>query len=117
MLWLGAVDPAKAQAARSGGPPLASTHSSTFAPDRERTLRTDRYKVVERPSHDGGWRVELYDLAADPAERRDLAEEQPELASRLRAELDAVFAEVEPPPARELEPEELAALRALGYVR
>ncbi len=40
MLWLGAVDPAKAQAARSGGPPLASTHSSLFAPDRERTLRT-----------------------------------------------------------------------------
>jgi amidohydrolase len=40
MLWLGAVEPAKAQAARAGGPPLPSTHSSLFAPDRERTLRT-----------------------------------------------------------------------------
>jgi hippurate hydrolase len=40
MLWLGAVDPAKAQAARAGGPALPSTHSSLFAPDRERTLRT-----------------------------------------------------------------------------
>jgi amidohydrolase len=40
MLWLGAVDPARAQAARSGGPPLPSTHSSLFAPDRERTIRT-----------------------------------------------------------------------------
>ncbi|MBL8957173.1 MAG: amidohydrolase [Myxococcaceae bacterium] len=40
MLWLGAVDPAKAQAARAGGPPLPSTHSALFAPDRERTLRT-----------------------------------------------------------------------------
>jgi len=40
MLWLGAVEPAKAQAARTGGPPLPSTHSPLFAPDRERTLRT-----------------------------------------------------------------------------
>lgn len=40
MLWLGAAEPAKVQAARSGGPPLPSTHSSLFAPDRERALRT-----------------------------------------------------------------------------
>jgi hypothetical protein len=31
----------------------------------------------------------LYDLAADPAERRDVASEHPELVARARAELDA----------------------------
>lgn len=41
MLWLGAVDPARAHAAKQpGGAPLPSTHSAQFAPDRERTLRT-----------------------------------------------------------------------------
>jgi amidohydrolase len=40
MLWLGAVEPSKYAAARTSGAPLPSTHSSQFAPDRERTLRT-----------------------------------------------------------------------------
>jgi arylsulfatase A-like enzyme len=84
---------------------------------RERTLRNDRYKLVERPRPQGGWSVELYDLAADSAERRDLAIEQPALAERLRVELDAAFAGVAPAPAAELDPRDLEALRALGYVR
>jgi arylsulfatase A-like enzyme len=84
---------------------------------RERTLRTARYKLVERPRLEGGWRAELYDLEADPGETRDLAVERPELSERLRGELDASFASVEPPPALELAPRELEALRALGYVR
>jgi hippurate hydrolase len=36
LIWVGAVDPAKF----ASGAPLPSLHSSTFAPDRERTLRT-----------------------------------------------------------------------------
>jgi hippurate hydrolase len=39
-LWVGAVEPTKYSASQAGGPPLPSTHSSLFAPDRERTLRT-----------------------------------------------------------------------------
>ena len=39
-LWVGAVAPAKIEAAKAGGPPLPTTHSSLFAPDREPTLRT-----------------------------------------------------------------------------
>jgi len=37
-----------------------------------------------------GDRVELYDLASDPGERRDLAAEEPELSARLDALLDRV---------------------------
>jgi hippurate hydrolase len=39
-LWVGAVAPAKIEAAKAGGPPLPTTHSSLFAPEREPTLRT-----------------------------------------------------------------------------
>jgi hippurate hydrolase len=40
MLWVGAADPAKLEAAKASGTSLPSLHSATFAPDRERTLRT-----------------------------------------------------------------------------
>ena len=39
-LWIGAVPPEKYKAAKAGGPPLPTTHSSLFYPDREPTLRT-----------------------------------------------------------------------------
>jgi arylsulfatase len=84
---------------------------------RERTLRTTRYKLVERPRPEGGWSAALYDLEADPGETRDLAAGDPELAARLRRELDAAFRDVEAAAPPELEPRELEALRALGYVR
>jgi hippurate hydrolase len=40
VVWVGAVDPKKFDAAKAGGPPLPSLHSSEFAPDREPTIRT-----------------------------------------------------------------------------
>ena len=40
LLRIGAVEPAKYQAAMKNGTPLPSLHSSGFAPDRERTIRT-----------------------------------------------------------------------------
>ena len=50
-------------------------------------MRRGNWKAV-RPKFDGA--LELYDLAADPAETRDLAAEKPELTAefekRLRAE-------------------------------
>jgi hippurate hydrolase len=39
-LRIGAVEPAKYAAAVANGTPLPSLHSSEFAPDRERTIRT-----------------------------------------------------------------------------
>src|SRR5512132_3299057 len=40
ILWVGAVEPKKVEAAKAGGPSLPSLHSSGFAPDREPTIRT-----------------------------------------------------------------------------
>src|SRR4051812_7220833 len=40
LLRVGAAEPAKYEAARSSGTPLPSLHSSGFAPDRERTIKT-----------------------------------------------------------------------------
>lgn len=39
ILWLGAADPKAVAQAAEGGPPLPTTHSPLFAPDRERVLR------------------------------------------------------------------------------
>jgi len=40
LLWLGSVEPQRFEKARASGETLPSLHSSGFAPDRERTLRT-----------------------------------------------------------------------------
>jgi amidohydrolase len=40
IFWVGAVEPGRYAEAKKSGTPLPSTHSSAFAPDRERTLRT-----------------------------------------------------------------------------
>jgi hippurate hydrolase len=40
LLRIGAVEPSKYEAAMKNGTPLPSLHSSGFAPDRERTIRT-----------------------------------------------------------------------------
>jgi hippurate hydrolase len=39
-IWVGATEPAKFAAAKQSGERLPGLHSSLFAPDRERTLRT-----------------------------------------------------------------------------
>jgi arylsulfatase A-like enzyme len=49
-------------------------------------VRAGDWKLVER-LEDG--RLELYDLAKDPGETRDLALEEPAVAARLKATLDA----------------------------
>src|SRR5581483_2751120 len=52
-----------------------------------RAVRTDRWKLVYQPAPDGAhWR--LFDLAADPAERRDVAAEHPAETASLRRELE-----------------------------
>ncbi|MGW0810683.1 hypothetical protein [Nonomuraea sp. NPDC002799] len=58
-------------------------------------IRRGRWKLVRWAPHIGGagpdGRIELYDLATDIGERRDLAAARPELAEELRATLDAAI--------------------------
>ena len=54
-------------------------------------LIDNRYKLHKR-GRGGG---ELYDLVADPGERRNLAREKPEVAAKMKAALEAWQASVE----------------------
>ena len=74
-------------------------------------LRTDRYKYIRAP------RPELYDLAEDPAELRDLSADRPALVRELDQVLERRLARA-PTLAPELSPdaETRDRLAALGYV-
>jgi arylsulfatase A-like enzyme len=58
---------------------------------RKRGWRTPRWKLIRalEPDIYGFPLVELYDLACDPAEQRNLAAERPDVATQLAAEMDA----------------------------
>lgn len=82
-------------------------------------VRMGRYKLI------AGWRrtPELYDLESDPYEHHDLRDAEPETARRLQAELrrwleeeERLAAETAPVEKRELPPEVVDELRALGYL-
>ena len=45
--------------------------------------------IVPDATNEPGQRVELYDLARDPREKTDLADQQPEVVAHLLAELNA----------------------------
>jgi arylsulfatase A-like enzyme len=81
-------------------------------------LMTERWKVIV---HDAGNEVEVYDLAADPGEERDVAGEHPVLAGFARQRLNEL-AGAQPAstaPAADTPPldsETLERLRPLGYL-
>jgi choline-sulfatase len=76
------------------------------------TLREERWKFVRGASH------ELYDLAADPEESRDVVTAQPIDAERLATALEELTAELAAGPAQRLALDEASrrALESLGYV-
>jgi arylsulfatase A-like enzyme/Flp pilus assembly protein TadD len=74
------------------------------------SFRAGALKFVEAP------RPELYDLAADPHETRDLARERPSDAARLRSALAAFRRAERAGSAAPIDPGSAEKLRALGYV-
>jgi arylsulfatase A-like enzyme len=85
-------------------------------------LRRDRWKLIRN----GSGEEELYDLASDPRERRNLSNEAVEVREELSTRLAAWVAEMEEagqkegwfavPQAQGISPEERESLRALGYI-
>lgn len=85
----------------------------------QRSLRAyyrDRYKLIEASDD----RDELYDLAQDAAEEKNLTELSPELRTELRAQIQQLLTALARPGSREtLTPrtaDETARLQSLGYV-
>ncbi len=99
-------------------PLLAETYRPE-APRDKRALVLDGWKLI-RTMHPSERVVdELYDLRSDPDELQDLVVTQPGVASELAGELDAVVAAIgtgATPRGARLSQEELANLRALGYM-
>jgi tetratricopeptide (TPR) repeat protein len=81
----------------------------TFGWSSLHSMREGPLKYIDAP------RPELYDLAADPAESRDLAASRPADAARLRKALAAFRGEDRPAARTSVAPEVAERLRALGY--
>jgi len=76
-------------------------------------LRTGRYKYVDAP------KPELYDLATDPRETRNIYSQRTAIALAEKEKLASLRARLRPQnafPQRTLDPGTLARLRSLGYV-
>ena len=75
----------RAQLADPAAPAAKPAHA--FWSNGDRTVRTDRWRlIVDR----AGERAELFDLAADPLETRNVATAQPDVVRDLLARLDRV---------------------------
>jgi arylsulfatase A-like enzyme/Flp pilus assembly protein TadD len=108
-----------AQAVLDPSAPLGHVaYSETYFPryhfgwQHLRALRDGRYAYVEAPE------PELYDLAADPAETRNIYKAYSQRAEELRVKLEALAAarEDSAPTRQTMDPETLQRLAALGYV-
>jgi tetratricopeptide (TPR) repeat protein len=73
-------------------------------------IRTEAWKYVRAP------RPELYDLAADPGETKNLVDSHPDLAARFTAQLDDIRAREIAPAMPAMEDDVAEQLRSLGYV-
>ncbi len=52
-----------------------------------RAIIDGRYKLVVHEQKKGGSKQELFDLVADPAEKANLLEQQPDIAKKLQSDL------------------------------
>jgi arylsulfatase A-like enzyme len=99
---------------------------SGFALDYQRSITSERYKLVYVPDAGNrrimtGREIELYDLAADPGETRNLIDERPEVTAFLKRRLWRWMANGGPaapaPAAVRVEAAAEEQLRSLGYIR
>jgi arylsulfatase len=124
--------PAMAGAATPGEGRSLAGHWSTGAADTAAPARFSGGNLYGLPAvlvEDGPWRFllrangmqELYDVSRDPQERSNRVLEHPEIAERYRRALEPQLASLmhtgEGAVAQKLTPEQLEALKALGYVR
>ena len=75
-----------------------------------RGIRTERWSYIRAPE------PELYDLANDPRETRNIYYKYPEVSQRLNAWLDYFLAKGDALGLQEPDPETIARLRSLGYL-
>jgi arylsulfatase A-like enzyme len=93
-----------------------TVYSETFLPASSfgwspmRSVTNRRFRYVEAPL------PELYDLAADPGESRNLVSKLPEETRRLRRIVQSVETRTPASPNVRADPELAASLRSLGYL-
>lgn len=112
-------------------PVLSEVMAPGYVPGAPPPERTTAVRTTVRSVTLGGWKLieqdsgllELYDLAGDPGELHDLAESEPERVASMRVALGARVAAAvergagyERSPEMQLSADQLAALKALGYV-
>jgi tetratricopeptide (TPR) repeat protein len=97
-----------------GGAETAGVYAETYYPrihlgwSELHSLVDARYHLIDGP------RPELYDVARDPAERRDILSERPQVAAAMRTALASGISDFKPPvPATK---EERERLMSLGYL-
>lgn len=84
---------------------------------KQRMIRTAEWKLVHVPDAEGG-QDRLYRLRSEAGESEDVSADFPERVTQLRGLLDPILAsEPHRPADRELTPQEIEELRALGYVQ
>lgn len=99
-----------------GHPGRRTLYAESFAPLLDfgwsplRAIRSDGWKYIAAPE------PELYNAAADPAETRDVIEEEPARAAEMARRANAISPASLPAAASAMDPETQQRLQALGYV-
>ena len=107
--------PVFAESGRSYFPELVRRRVHNGVPGRFRAVVQGDFKLIYTPFADDAW--ELYDVAGDPHETRDLYSADHPAVAGLEAALEAWLARApKGAPPRHLLPEDEAALRELGYL-
>jgi tetratricopeptide (TPR) repeat protein len=112
---IGRGDPTRAVDIFAEPTPNRDSYAETLYPATAgwhplRALATRQWKLVMSSE------AELYDVAADPSETRNLADGKPDIVRQLRIALDKHEQSAGKAPAAAISPEAAERLRSLGYV-